>query len=150
MGGAVVTANVEGVGGVQQAKFWAHSTRKIQAETMHSKLCLLHTANHFFFKKNEENRGNRACEAAKGARFVVGTTQDDSRSTRSAARHCGTGISLFSPVSQDKSQKQSLHYVSGADGAAGVGAIFDGIAADKKHGANNHGLHKIAKHTPKD
>ena len=51
MGGAVVTANVEGVGGVQQAKFWAHSTRKIQAETMHSKLCLLHTANHVFFDR---------------------------------------------------------------------------------------------------
>ena len=45
--------------------------------------------------------------------------------------------------------KQSLHYVSGQAGAAGVSAIFDGIA-DSEHGANNHHLHKVAKHTPKD
>jgi len=32
----------------------------------------------------------------------------------------------------------------------GVDAIFNGMAADKKHGANNQHLHKIANHTPKD
>ena len=40
--------------------------------------------------------------------------------------------------------------VSGEEAAAGVNNIFDNIASDKKDGANNHGLHEIAKHTPKD
>jgi hypothetical protein len=44
---------------------------------------------------------------------------------------------------------QQLHYVSTGAGNAQAMAIFDNIQ-DSAHGANNHGLHKIAKHTPKD
>jgi len=44
---------------------------------------------------------------------------------------------------------QQLHYVSSGAGNAEAAAIFDDIEAGP-HGANNHHLTKIAKHTPKD
>jgi len=44
---------------------------------------------------------------------------------------------------------QQLRYVSTGAGNAEAAAIFDDIKTGA-HGANNHGLHKIAKHTPKD
>jgi len=44
---------------------------------------------------------------------------------------------------------QQLHYVSTGAGNAQAMAIFDDIQ-ESPHGANNHHLHKIAKHTPKD
>jgi len=45
-------------------------------------------------------------------------------------------------------KQQALHYVSTGAGNAQVDAIFDNM--NKYHGANNHHLHKVAKHTPKD
>jgi len=47
-----------------------------------------------------------------------------------------------------RGKQQLLRYVGTNAGNAGVSQIFDDM--QKTHGANNHHLHKIAKHTPKD
>lgn len=53
------------------------------------------------------------------------------------------------PEYKARGKQQALHYVSSAAGNAQVNSIFDDMQGGA-HGANNHHLHKVAKHTPKD
>lgn len=50
---------------------------------------------------------------------------------------------------KSRAKQQALHYLSSGAGNAQVRDIFDDLSAGA-HGANNHHLHKVAKHTPKD